>query len=226
MKAIETTWKGYRFRSRTEARWAVFLDRLGVEFDYEPEGVILPSGPYLPDFRLRSFPSGTHFASDEKECVWLEVKGGEPTELEQERCSELAAATGEPVLLAVGAPDWAPQILLFDPVVEDNMRPVFAAVLDYLTIIDAAELDTEGEAGAALVIARPGREKEYTDDAEFDAVWNSLSKPFAKVLGVPRGNLWGPSYRPLLSARVRAAYDAARAARFEFGQSDQRWPKP
>ena len=25
MKALETTWRGYRFRSRTEARWAVAL---------------------------------------------------------------------------------------------------------------------------------------------------------------------------------------------------------
>lgn len=29
LKAIETIWKGYRFRSRTEARWAVFLETLG-----------------------------------------------------------------------------------------------------------------------------------------------------------------------------------------------------
>lgn len=38
IKAIETTYKGYRFRSRTEARWAVFFDALGVTWEYEPEG--------------------------------------------------------------------------------------------------------------------------------------------------------------------------------------------
>lgn len=30
MKAIETRYKGYRFRSRLEARWAVFFDALGL----------------------------------------------------------------------------------------------------------------------------------------------------------------------------------------------------
>jgi hypothetical protein len=28
IKAIETSYKGYRFRSRLEARWAVFFDAL------------------------------------------------------------------------------------------------------------------------------------------------------------------------------------------------------
>ena len=38
IKAIETEYKGYRFRSRLEARWAVFFDALGLKWDYEPEG--------------------------------------------------------------------------------------------------------------------------------------------------------------------------------------------
>ena len=29
--AIETKYKGYRFRSRLEARWAVFFDALGIK---------------------------------------------------------------------------------------------------------------------------------------------------------------------------------------------------
>lgn len=53
IKAIETTYKGYRFRSRLEARWAVFFDALGLRWEYEPEGVELPSGErYLPDFKV------------------------------------------------------------------------------------------------------------------------------------------------------------------------------
>jgi hypothetical protein len=48
---IETKYRGYRFRSRLEARWAVFFDTLGVEWMYEPEGFDLgKSGWYLPDF--------------------------------------------------------------------------------------------------------------------------------------------------------------------------------
>ncbi|MCC7369667.1 MAG: hypothetical protein IT306_14655 [Chloroflexi bacterium] len=63
LKAIETYYRGYRFRSRLEARWAVFLDALGVQFEYEKDGYDLDGVWYLPDFWL----------PDQR--VWLEVKG-------------------------------------------------------------------------------------------------------------------------------------------------------
>jgi hypothetical protein len=53
MKPIETIYNGYRFRSRLEARWAVFFDVLGIKWVYEPEGYDLGRlGYYLPDFWL------------------------------------------------------------------------------------------------------------------------------------------------------------------------------
>lgn len=52
IKPIETKYKGILFRSRLEARWAYFFDLIGVQWEYEPEGYVLPSGPYLPDFWL------------------------------------------------------------------------------------------------------------------------------------------------------------------------------
>ena len=53
IKPIETVYNGYRFRSRLEARWAVFFDTLGIEYIYEPEGFTFPAGTnYLPDFYL------------------------------------------------------------------------------------------------------------------------------------------------------------------------------
>lgn len=56
IKPIETIYNSYRFRSRLEARWAVFFNALGVEFEYEPEGFVLPSGKYyLPDFRVKCY---------------------------------------------------------------------------------------------------------------------------------------------------------------------------
>jgi hypothetical protein len=56
IKAIETEYKGYRFRSRLEARWAVCFDKLGLEWVYESEGFVLDDGiTYLPDFYL-AFP--------------------------------------------------------------------------------------------------------------------------------------------------------------------------
>lgn len=52
-KPIETIYKGYKFRSRLEARWAVFFDALGVQWEYEKEGYELGElGWYLPDFYL------------------------------------------------------------------------------------------------------------------------------------------------------------------------------
>ena len=53
IKAIETYYKGYRFRSRLEARWAVFFDAAGIKWEYEPEGFVMSDGTkYLPDFYL------------------------------------------------------------------------------------------------------------------------------------------------------------------------------
>jgi hypothetical protein len=66
IKAIETRYKGYRFRSRLEARWAVFFDRLELDWEYESEGFDLGEfGYYLPDFKV--------FTPQGKE-IWYEVK--------------------------------------------------------------------------------------------------------------------------------------------------------
>jgi hypothetical protein len=46
-KPIETLYRGYRFRSRLEARWAIFFDRARIPWRYEPEGYDL-SGVELP----------------------------------------------------------------------------------------------------------------------------------------------------------------------------------
>lgn len=90
IKAIETSYKGYRFRSRLEARWAVFFDSLGVKWEYEREGYRLPSGLYLPDFGLPHVES------------WVEIKGKEPTDLEKQLACELAEATRSRVFIFDG----------------------------------------------------------------------------------------------------------------------------
>lgn len=56
IKSIQTVWHGYHFRSRLEARWAVFFENLGLKWEYEKEGFVLPSGRrYLPDFFIQGF---------------------------------------------------------------------------------------------------------------------------------------------------------------------------
>ena len=53
IKAIETEWRGCLFRSRLEARWAVYFEALCIDWEYEPEGFVLDDGKqYLPDFLL------------------------------------------------------------------------------------------------------------------------------------------------------------------------------
>lgn len=52
IRPIETHYKGYRFRSRLEARWAVFFDALGIRWEYEPQGYDVGGRRYLPDFYL------------------------------------------------------------------------------------------------------------------------------------------------------------------------------
>lgn len=55
IKPIEPEYKGYRFRSMLEARWAVFFDACGATWEYEPEGFDLGDGLYyLPDFLLHN----------------------------------------------------------------------------------------------------------------------------------------------------------------------------
>lgn len=90
MKAIQTQYGGYKFRSRLEARWAVVMDALGIQFEYEREGYELKSGKYLPDFWLP------------KHNKWLEIKGQNPNYLEDKLAYELADATSHPVLMLFG----------------------------------------------------------------------------------------------------------------------------
>lgn len=90
IKAIETIYKGFRFRSRLEARYAVFFDALNVDWEYEKEGYDLGDGiHYLPDFWIpldKEFFPGWGF--------WVEIKPAEPSEAERTKLELLAVGTG------------------------------------------------------------------------------------------------------------------------------------
>lgn len=71
VKPIETRAFGRRFRSRLDARWAVFFSSLGLPWEYEPEGFAVGEGlRYLPDFRVTYPGRGSEEIHDE----WFEVK--------------------------------------------------------------------------------------------------------------------------------------------------------
>lgn len=94
IKPIETVYKGYRFRSRLEARWAVYFDAIGIDWEYEKEGYDLGDGfYYLPDFWLPQVN------------MWGEVKPIDFSSTEIEKVERLVRGTGKACLLLVGLPD-------------------------------------------------------------------------------------------------------------------------
>ncbi len=113
MKPINTVYRGYKFRSRLEARWAVFLSELKADWKYEVEGYVLSGMWYLPDF----------FVSDWN--CWIEVKPIKPTETELQKVALISKASGQRVLIIYGEP-WADQesehygVLLFDSECADD----------------------------------------------------------------------------------------------------------
>ena len=99
LSALETHWSGIRFRSRAEARWAIFMDEIGVGYEYEAEGFALPGRGYLPDFRVSALG------------LWLEIKpdlrdesGGIRWSPDGEEVYEVARAHGERGIVLRGSP--------------------------------------------------------------------------------------------------------------------------
>ena len=71
----ETLYKGIQFRSRLEARWAVFFDALGLKWEYEPEGYRMEDGTcYLPDFYVHDI-KGHVGKTPYGDGIFIEVKG-------------------------------------------------------------------------------------------------------------------------------------------------------
>lgn len=92
IKAIPTLYRGVKFRSQLEARWAVFFDGLGLKWRYESQAFNLPVvGGYLPDFMLM----GTQGS------VFAEVKPSSKSDLSKPLALSVA---GHTVVLLLGPP--------------------------------------------------------------------------------------------------------------------------
>lgn len=162
--AIQTSYKGYRFRSRLEARWAVFFDSLGIKWDYEPEGFELgDAGRYLPDFFVHMPDRKPGWG------YWVEVKGLAPTDLEREKARALAVQSEHRVYLVHGMP------------CENVPEPI-------------------GPLSSGLL----------GQNALFETAWSALVVYCSTITDTG----W--------IARAIKARDAARSARFEFGESGAR----
>lgn len=102
IKPIQTYYKGYCFRSRLEARWAVFFDACGVKWEYEPEGYDLGDGVlYLPDFLVHGVTLN-HMFYEENCDIYVEVKG----QMNDEDADKIIrfAEAGYPVLVVGNIP--------------------------------------------------------------------------------------------------------------------------
>jgi hypothetical protein len=203
--AIETSYKGYRFRSRLEARWAVFFDSLGVKWEYEPEGFEFPGGDrYLPDFRL---PNGAYAGHDD---LWVEVKG----RYDKDGFHRLVNAARHLPVAAEGKPDiraYQPKLLLLGDIPDNccaatHPRIGLSAagmVLQY--VFFGATCDGDGGDFTTRPINDALLIPEDADNAWYVfSPWLEQSTYEQEIT---------------LSQQVTDAYVAARSARFEHGES-------
>lgn len=204
IKPIETEYAGHRFRSRLEARWAVFFDKLGLRWHYEEEGYELPSGRYLPDFRLERAAGGRDLD------LWCEVKG----RLDHRGTTRLIRAALELERRVRSGP--SPQILVLGEVPPPG-QPWTHVRIDTLPGAFALQSVHFGwwphhdHPGWAT---RPVGEAVWGDAGWLDVWTENESFAFTDLLT-------GPTWDPYLTLdpAVDNAFRAARSARFEFGQS-------
>ncbi len=181
IKAIETSYKGYRFRSRLEARWAVFFDALGVTWEYEKEGFHFDGKRYLSDFWLPDLS------------LWVEIKG-ELADGELELLRSFREEQTWPVACIVGSPG-NETIHFFAHDATDSSGGTYDEDDAHWVTIN----------GGLFLDVHPGR----GDRTIFTNNWEPLPQ-FTATFGGHAGSG---------SSILLNAYDAARSARFEHGQS-------
>lgn len=92
--AIGATYRGQRYRTRSEAKWAIVFTQLDIPFYYQPSHYRLASGTYQPDFWLPSIES------------YVEVK---PQNVQDPRYTELGEMQGKRVFLVAADIPFIPQ---------------------------------------------------------------------------------------------------------------------
>ena len=88
---IETTYKGNKYRSRIEARHAVFFEHLKISYEYESQGYQMDNVYYLPDFYLPLYET------------FIEIKGKLPEPDELEKAKRLSKELSAHVVIFHGS---------------------------------------------------------------------------------------------------------------------------
>jgi hypothetical protein len=224
VRAIETRYAGCNFRSRLEARWAVFFDALGIRWEYEPQGFVGAYGaPYLPDFLLPDVnPQHAHQQTidDAPEChgLYVEVKGSDDHLIRDEsKIVEAIEWKATPVchgLLLLGAV----------PRVDGNVAQVTHSMLSWRKgiqsmLVQFARVPSNcgstwcwGVNAPHLLAYGSG----YTSDESLP----NHTTTFAQVRQCAHIEYRGKVIRDRpVHAPIADAYNAARSARFEHGHS-------
>ena len=193
IKPIETYYNGYRFRSRLEARWAVFFDEMGIKYEYEPEGLTLSDGTlYLPDFYLPQF-----------HCYFeVKRKGIKGTDEGEEAIRKISDGAH--------TDSWAGIICFGDPCDHDMI--VFCQEMD-----DGGGGTYEGRA----VFGYWEKTKEPMLFAWDDSRERDFITSFKDFVEIPMITDVGYRYilNPFVTDEVKRAEIVARQARFEHGES-------
>lgn len=186
MKAIETEYKSYRFRSRLEARWAVFMDVLGLKYEYEHEGFDLDGINYLPDFLVPELSAH------------VEIKPVNPTVEEQEKMSRLVEFTKLRGFIIIGSP-----VVPFS----EEFYPQSAEAFEWVCVHqdDGTVKDVVGWDCPYLWCECPGCGK---IDLQFDGRAERIICPCKNLHHVGHGYNYD-------SLRLKRAYAIARGYRFE-----------
>jgi len=90
--ARNTYYNGYYFRSRLEARWAIWFYWMEIKYHYEIETYKINGFSYLPDFWIPSFN------------IWIEVKPDMPSLMEIKKAIRVQENTGYQVIFFIGQP--------------------------------------------------------------------------------------------------------------------------
>jgi hypothetical protein len=202
IKAIETRYAGCRFRSRLEARWAVFFNALNIPWEYEAQGyhvgpyptdvtdagLTLRESTYLPDFHLPGLE--THF----------EVKGVAPDENYQRMLSAFTGQLHTRLILAVGS---IPDPRQFT-VAEASTGHFWMELYDGRNPVDG---EGSWDNYQAWCVCRTGQHYGIHFMGYGDRIPCSCNKA--------RPTRYSSEHDP----SILAAYTAARSARFEHGES-------
>ena len=199
IKAIETRYNGCRFRSRLEARWAVFFDALGVPWEYEKEGFDLDGIRYLPDFWLPHMN------------MWAEVKGQSLMTDEWRKVIRLTYHTKTAALVLVGSIVSGMNITLvigIPPKLDESFEIEMLRQLGIVEEQDLASIYDDVSWAECPVCTRLCIGSEHSTEL-FSIVCQYCSSGNAKI----RARL--NKHDPRFTDSLVAAYTNARSARFE-----------